>query len=128
MGVNVTMTFGRQLQGNCGVCNVVHATQAANRPTGKNMIRTFIVILILAIIVILAGVGTGFIDINQIRGAKAPELSTTANGVVAHGGQTPAFDVETGSVSVGTKEATVKVPEVRVNQPADNQANATQNQ
>lgn len=79
-------------------------------------------ILILGVLIILAGLGTGFIDIDQIRGAKAPDISATQNGVVAKGGQTPAFDVETGSVTVGTKDQTVKVPEVRVDQPADNQA------
>jgi hypothetical protein len=84
--------------------------------------RAIIVILILAVLLILAGLGTGFIDIDQIRGAKAPDISATQNGVVARGGQTPAFDVETGSVTVGTKDTTVKVPEVRVNEPADNQA------
>ncbi len=84
--------------------------------------RAIILILILAVVVILAGVGTGFIDIDQIRGAKVPNVSTTENGVVAKGGQTPAFDVETGSVTVGAKDATVKVPQVQVNPPADNQA------
>ena len=84
--------------------------------------RAIIMILILGVLLILAGIGTGYIDIDQIRGAKAPDISTTGNGVVAKGGQTPAFDVETGSVTVGTKETTVKVPEVRVDQPADNQA------
>ncbi len=84
--------------------------------------RAIIMILILGVLLILAGIGTGFIDIDQIRGAKAPDISTTGNGVVAKGGQTPAFDVETGSVTVGTKETTVKVPEVRVDQPANNQA------
>ena len=84
--------------------------------------RAIILIFILAVVVILAGVGTGFIDIDQIRGAKAPNLSTTENGVVAKGGQTPAFEVETGSVTVGAKDATVKVPQVQVNPPADNQA------
>ena len=79
-------------------------------------------ILILAVLLVLAGLGTGFIDIDQIRGAKAPDISATQNGVVAKGGQTPAFDVETGSVTVGTQDATVKFPEVRVDQPADNQA------
>ena len=79
-------------------------------------------ILILVVVLILAGIGTGFIDINQIRGAKAPDISATQNGVVAKGGQTPAFDVETGSVTVGTKDTTVKMPEVRVDQPADDQA------
>jgi hypothetical protein len=39
----------------------------------------------------------------------------------------PAFDVETGSVTVGTKDATVKVPAVKVNPPADNQAETATN-
>ena len=84
--------------------------------------RAIIMILILVVVLILAGIGTGFIDVDQIRGAKAPDISATQNGVVAQGGQTPAFDVETGSVTVGTKDTTVKVPEVRVNEPADNEA------
>jgi hypothetical protein len=84
--------------------------------------RAIILILILAVVAVLAGIGTGFIDIDQIRGAKAPDVDATTNGVVAKGGQTPAFDVETGSVTVGSRDATVKVPEVRVNPPADNQA------
>lgn len=84
--------------------------------------RIIIIILILAVLVILAGVGTGFIDINQVRGAKAPAVATTDNGVVAKGGQAPAFDVETGSVTVGTTNATVQVPQVQVNPPAENQA------
>ena len=83
--------------------------------------RPIILILILAIVVLLIGIGTGFIDINQTRGAKAPNLSTTSNGVVAQGGQTPAFDVETGQVKVGAKDATVKVPAVEVVRP-DEQA------
>ena len=84
--------------------------------------RAIIMILILVVVLILAGIGTGFIDVDQIRGAKAPDISATKNGVVAQGGQTPVFDVETGSVTVGTKDTTVKVPAVRVDQPADNEA------
>ena len=92
--------------------------------------RAVLLILILAVLVILAGVVTGFIDINQIRGARAPDVSATSNGVVAKGGQAPAFDVETGSVEVGTRNATVKVPALEVKPPAEtntaaaNQVNA----
>lgn len=84
--------------------------------------RAIILVLILAVVLVLAGVGTGFIDINLLRGAKAPAVAATENGVVAKGGQTPAFDVETGSVTVGAADATVKVPKVQVNPPAENQA------
>ena len=87
--------------------------------------RAIIIVLIVAILALLAGIGTGFIDINQIRGAKAPDITATTNGVVAKGGQAPAFDVETGSVQVGAKEQTVKVPEVKVVPPPEsNQATA----
>lgn len=81
--------------------------------------RPAILILILAVAVLLIGIGTGFVDINQIRGAQAPEITATHNGVVAKGGQTPAFDVETGSIQVGTKQSTVKVPAVEVVPPAE---------
>ena len=81
--------------------------------------RAVLLILIVAVLVILAGVVTGFIDINQIRGAQAPAISATHNGVVAKGGQTPAFDVETGSVEVGTRNATVKIPALEVKPPAE---------
>ncbi len=88
--------------------------------------RAIILILIIAIVAILAAVGTGFVNINQVRPAQAPKLATTQNGVVATGGQAPAFDVQTGSVKVGTKDATVKVPALQV-VPPDNQAAAVTN-
>ncbi|HKC03413.1 MAG TPA: hypothetical protein VKC17_08930 [Sphingomicrobium sp.] len=88
--------------------------------------RAVLLIPIVAVLVILAGVVTGFIDINQIRGARAPEVSTTHNGIVAKGGQTPAFDVETGSVEVGSRNATVKVPSLEVKPPVESNTAANQ--
>lgn len=89
--------------------------------------RAAIFILIIAVVVLLIGIGTGFIDINQIRGAQAPEITATHNGVSARGGQTPAFDVETGSVQVGTRESTVRVPAVEVVPPGNQAAAAATN-
>jgi hypothetical protein len=90
--------------------------------------RAVLFILIIGVLVLLAGVATGFINIDQIRGAKAPEISATYNGIQAKGGHAPAFDVQTGSVEVGTKTANVTVPELKVvpptNQAAQNVANA----
>ena len=86
--------------------------------------RAVILILIIVVVAVIAAVATGFLDINQIRGARAPDVigdRTTA--VTAKGGQAPAFDIETGSVKVGTKDATVKVPSIEV-QPPQNQAAA----
>ena len=87
--------------------------------------RAVLLILIVAVLAILLALWTGFLDIDQIRGAKAPAISTTHNGVVAKGGQTPAFDVETGSVEIGTKNTTVNVPSLTVKPP---HGEATQNQ
>jgi hypothetical protein len=88
--------------------------------------RTIILILVIIIAAVIAAIATGFVDINQIRGAKAPEISATRNGVTAKGGQAPAFDVETGSVKVGTGNTTVKVPKLEV-VPPQNQAAVTTN-
>ena len=87
--------------------------------------RAILFLLIIVVLILLVGVGSGFLDINQIRGARAPAVSATGNGIVAKGGQTPAFDVQTGSVEIGTRNATVKVPELQVKPPqgeAGNQA------
>ena len=88
--------------------------------------RAILLILILAVVVIIAAVGTGFVDIDQTRGAKVPDVEATGNGLVASGGQTPAFDVETGSVQVGTTQANVTVPRLEV-QPAGNDAQPVAN-
>jgi hypothetical protein len=89
--------------------------------------RAILLVLILAVVAIIALVATGLIDIRQVRGAKAPDISASSSGVTASNGQAPAFDIETGSVSVGTRDAKVKVPALRVN-PAGDNSPTTQNQ
>ena len=89
--------------------------------------RALILVLIVAIVAIIAAVATGFLDINQIRGAKAPEIAANRNGITATGGQPPAFDVETGSVRVGSQDANVKVPSLEVQRPGDQAAPVTNN-
>ena len=79
--------------------------------------RAIILILILAVVILIAGIATGFLDINQIRGAKAPDIDASRNGITATGGQAPAFDIETGSVGVGTTQANVAVPTLEVKRP-----------
>lgn len=82
--------------------------------------RAILLILILVVVVALIALATGLLDINTVRGARAPNVSTSGNGVTATGGQTPAFDIETGSVTLGKGKATVPVPTVNVN-PANGQ-------
>ena len=76
--------------------------------------RAILLILILAVVAVIAAVASGFIDINQTREAKAPQVSASTNGVTASGGQSPQFQVETGSVQVGTGTANVAAPTVRI--------------
>ena len=88
--------------------------------------RAIIFILIIAVVIVIVAVATGFLDLN-LRGGKAPQLSTTSNGIKASGGQAPTFDVETGSVKVGSAPKTVNVPTLTVQKPDENQAAATNN-
>jgi hypothetical protein len=89
--------------------------------------RAILLILILAVVGLIVLVATGLLDINQIRPAEVPQVSVTDNGITAKGGQAPAFDVETGTVSVGSEAAnvTVAVPTVQVNRADGNQAQPT---
>ncbi len=88
--------------------------------------RPILLVLILAVVAIIALVATGLVDVRQIRGARAPDVTANRSGVTASNGQAPAFDIETGSVSVGTRDAKVKVPALQVN-PAGNDVAAAQN-
>jgi hypothetical protein len=85
--------------------------------------RAILFILILVVVALLIAIGSGFVDINQTRPAAVPDVDATSGGVTASGGQTPAFDIETGSVAVGTTRANVVVPRLEV-RPPDQQANA----
>ena len=101
--------------------------------------RAILLILILAVVAVIAAVASGFIDITQTRQAQTPQVSATTEGVTASGGQSPAFQIETGSVQVGTgstnvatptvkiepKATTVPVPKVTVNRPGAQQQPAT---
>lgn len=80
--------------------------------------RAVLFILILAVIALLIAFATGLLNVNQTRTAEVPKVSVNGSGVRAAGGRTPAFDVETGSVSLGTTQKNVAVPTVRVNPPA----------
>ena len=89
--------------------------------------RAVLFIVIVAVIAVLAAIATGFLNINQVRGGSPPQVAATGNGVTAKGGQAPSFDVETGSVKVGSKEALVKVPSIEVRKAGANQAAAANN-
>jgi len=89
--------------------------------------RSLIFIVIVAVLLVVAAVATGFVNIRQLRGGQPPQITADRNGVSAKGGQSPAFDVETGSVKVGTKETTVKTPTLEIQKPRENQSNEAAN-
>ncbi len=88
--------------------------------------RVILFVLILAVLALIAAVATGFLDITQTRSAKAPDVRVDRSGVSAKGGQAPAFDIETGSVAVGSEPRNVAVPAVKVVPPE--QGNTATNQ
>lgn len=82
--------------------------------------RVILLILILVVVALIVAIATGFLDISQTRPAQAPDVSVNGTGVAAKGGQAPRFDVETGTVAVGTQSRNVQVPVVKVVPPAQN--------
>ena len=76
--------------------------------------RTVIFILILAVVVAIVAVSTGMVSVFQTRPATAPTVQARDGKVEVRKGQAPAFDVQTGSVGVGSKQAQVPVPTVKI--------------
>jgi hypothetical protein len=76
--------------------------------------RAVILLLILVIVGAIALVATGFVNVNQTQPAQAPGVAVGKDGVVLKGGQEPKFQVETGRIEVGSGQATIPVPEIRV--------------
>ena len=115
--------------------------RARNRPLGfcvaavvlksarlqNDVMRALLFILILIVVAALIAVWTGFLDINMMRPARAPDVNVNGAGVTASNGQTPTFDIETGSVAVGTRSTNVTVPTVRVVKPGEEANNVTAN-
>lgn len=102
--------------------------------------RAILLILILAIVASIAAIATGLVDISQTREARVPTVAAGDGSIRAEPGQAPRFDVETGSVGVGTRDAnvavprveikrdraTVEVPTVEIRRPEEAQENAAQ--
>lgn len=81
--------------------------------------RNLILLLIVIVLGLIALIATGLVDIRQTRPAELPNVSVDENGIAAQGGRQPAFDVETGSVSVGTETRAVTVPKLQVEPASD---------
>jgi len=78
--------------------------------------RAIFLILIVAVVALIIAIQTGLVNVSQTRDARAPTVSANANGVTTTAGQSPEFDVQTGSVGVGSREANVALPTLKVEQ------------
>lgn len=79
------------------------------------MIRILLSIILLVLVIGVVLYAFGVIDVRQTREAHLPEVRT-------EGGQLPAFDVDAPDVDVGTRNETVKVPDIsieRAREPAE---------
>ena len=80
--------------------------------------RAIFLILIIAVAALILAVITGMINLRQTEPAVAPGIETSDGKIVTRPGQAPAFDIETGSVGVGSGNASVALPKVEI-QPSD---------
>ncbi|GAO40150.1 hypothetical protein SCH01S_44_00110 [Sphingomonas changbaiensis NBRC 104936] len=69
--------------------------------------RGLLAVIAIIVLLLIIGVATGFLNINQTKTAELPKVEVK-------GGQAPAFDANVGAVDVGTKKETIKVPTVDV--------------
>jgi len=79
--------------------------------------RAVFLILIVAVVALIVAVLTGMVKLPMTQPAVAPTVAVEDGKIITRPGQTPAFDVQTGSVEVGTGK-TVAVPKVEI-QPSD---------
>jgi hypothetical protein len=70
------------------------------------------------VVALILAVMTGMINLRQTQPAVAPGIETSDGKIVTRSGQAPAFDIETGSVAVGSGNASVALPKVEI-QPSD---------
>lgn len=76
--------------------------------------RAIFLILIIAVVALIAAVMSGLVDIDQTRPARAPGVETSDGKIVARPGQSPEFEVRTGTVGVATGNASVAVPRIEI--------------
>ena len=100
--------------GNLGFLGALAAHNSSKKVWGM---RAIFLILIIGVVALIAAIHFGLVDISQTRPAQAPTVAAEGGKISATGGQTPKFEVETGSVGVGSREQNVTVPSVRVAVP-----------
>jgi hypothetical protein len=76
--------------------------------------RAIFLILIIAVVALILAVMTGMINLRQTKPAVAPGIATSNGKITTRSGQAPAFDIETGSIGVGSGKSSVPVPKIEV--------------
>ena len=87
--------------------NVTERTVVTPPARSSNAGWLFAILVIIGLVV--AAFALGFIDIDQTKTVKLPDVK-----VEASGGQAPEFNVDTADVDVGTKTETIQVPTLSV--------------
>lgn len=82
------------------------------------MARTGLILILLLVVIVGALFAFRIIDVQQTREAELPEVKT-------EGGQLPTFDVDTPDIDVGTRNETVKVPDISIDRPEDRTENTS---
>lgn len=67
-------------------------------------------LLLIALLVVGAGIALGFIDVQKTREGKLPEVSVKQ-------GAMPKYEANVAKVEVGSRNETVEVPTVNVKKP-----------
>jgi len=76
--------------------------------------RAILLILIIAVVALIAAVQIGLVDFRQTRALTPPTVRAADGKIITQPGRAPAFDVETGSIGVGTRDTRVPVPSIEV--------------
>ena len=76
--------------------------------------RAIFLILIVVVVALIVAIGTGLIDIRQTSPAVAPSVEASDGKLTTQPGKAPTFDIETGSIGVGSSQTKVKVPSIEV--------------
>jgi len=88
------------------------------------MMRAVRFIVIVAVLLLIAALATGLL---RFSSGMASRTDTTPANATAAAHQSRSFDVEAGSVHVGSRSATVKVPRLEVTAPANLASNQAAN-
>jgi hypothetical protein len=75
--------------------------------------RALLLIAIVVVALVIAAMATGFLKIWG-TGGESPKITASNNSITARPGKPPEFDIETGSVKVGSTQATVNVPSIEI--------------